>query len=804
MDSLLEYSVCDELWETETYRQLFGQFSSPVTKPRYSDIGGVRKVSDGPNDKFPDIKIPEGWECTGDWVLWSGTAELLGDKDGWLYGKTYAELERQVYEKRDCGSERIRRGAGVRRRKWVRTRRCISVEAQEVVRAELQWLRSIVSNLKSSIRRKLEDHIRLQKFEDQRVVCYKQVRTAHAHRVIAFKNVLLKYQENLTAMKAYLKERRELDREYGRRLKRLNSTLIPAHKGQTSDGAVTDSAMGEGREGFWQMLTGTTSAVSDHLEGWASEMTNERWSDIDALLETLGSLLRKCDVEAMDLWNNTRAAERSAVDAFQIYASTYESGSRKGVSNMERIAAVLARADESHVLETSSLSGLLTGGIYGGTSGDESRSDGGQSGSSSSSSSSSSSASSGTSRRSSGSSLARDQGHGDVFACVHAYRVAVSKTMRGHDTIQRFTDFMERDTRSIATSVATVVRRATDFFCGQQGGMWSQIGREMSYRSQEAGTRANSMCNAAKELGNAMLDDVSGVNAGTGTGADAESSARQRHGSLSFGSGVGDGAEATDGSDDDAKGKRDHLDQGESEQDESSASGKTGSECEVEGEKDGQVPFHPKALPPISRAVVSEGLFMVAASDEIGRVDDPWHPVTLVATADGFVHFFDTPSPGHRGSSVGGGVGIDAGRASAEEARGLFLGEKCPISPARSVCLDRASVRLAMLAQRGEAIEINVKWELPGSMQALMGGGSSSSGGSSAAGGSGAGRASGGGGASGNKSARWTSAGKLILSAAESFEEGGGGSGTAAGTRDWIRLLHNPLADPKLAPPDLD
>jgi hypothetical protein len=152
---------------------------------------------------FPVLEPPDGWDVVdGDWVLWPGTMSLTSDRDGWMYGKGYPDIVKQVQQGEDCGSsDEVRRGATVRRRRWIRTRRCVTPKAQDVVRAELVWLRSIVERLKASMRSKREDHLVLVAFEEQRSRAYKEARTASAHRVIAFKDVLVKYQDNLANMK---------------------------------------------------------------------------------------------------------------------------------------------------------------------------------------------------------------------------------------------------------------------------------------------------------------------------------------------------------------------------------------------------------------------------------------------------------------------------------------------------------------------------------------------------------------------------------------------------------------------------
>ena len=547
-----------------------------------------------------------------------------------------------------------------------------------------------------------------------------------------------------------MRERMALDRDYARRLTKLSGSFLGSG---SKDG---------GSEGFFSIVAGSSAAVSQQFEEFASELAADRWPDLESTVDTIGSLMRKCDVEALELWNRTRAMESSAVHAFKAYCRVYSASCRKGVVSIERIAKVLAQADESCVLETGSLSDLLSGGIYGGPLSETDKESG----------------------TPSSSSFTLEAGECDVYSCVHQYRVLVSKSLRGHDTIERFTNFIERDTKKIAANVATVVRRATDVFCDHQGSMWSDLGREMCFKGSATRQRAQTMLVAVTELGADQLDELP-------TAATKRLISVTSDGS---GDGGGDGSSVrppavppspSEGCEEDAMNMQSAVD-------EVSAPSATDAQVGLgEGGKANSVGaaanvvFNMKDLPPESHTVVASGHFLVAAADDAagesrgdtGLGAAVWSAVSLVATADGYVHFFCDSE--------------DVGRPSdaSDEARGLFSGQRCPVEPVRSVRLERATVRLAMLPGHDEALEISVQKDFAGSSMASMmrstGGSGSSSGG-------------GGGGFRGAEE-RWEAATRLVV-----HTDGTGLDSGKESMRDWIRLLHNPLADPGLAPPHLD
>jgi len=757
-----EYMVNDEVWETETYRQLFGKYSSPLSKPRYSNVGGVEKLWDGPNEQFPELEVPSGWEVpSGEWILWPGTSLLTRDRDGWLYGKSYGEIESQVQDGLDCGSDEVRKASSVRRRRWIRTRKCVSEEAREVVKAELLWLGSIVMRLKTSLRSKREDHIAMLTFEEQRKKAYKDTRTRCAHRVIAFKDVLLRYQENMSSLKLFMREREELDRDYSRRLMKLSAQYLAAGekngkniaaelRGADTDAGDTGSSSSPAaviEDGFFYIVNTAMTTAAEQLGSFSSELASTHWPEIDTLLDTIASLCRKCDVEALELWNSTRVMERSALAAFEEYTKGYGRSCQRGVVSIERIAKVLAQADETHVLETGSLSDLLSGGIYGGKLVDA---DGGG-------------------EKGPKPSLTLGEGDNDVYALVHSYRVLVSKSLRGHDAIQRFTDFVERDTRKLAANVASVLRRATEVFFGRQGSMFSDIGRELAFKGREIEQRAQTMFTVVADLGADIIDDAGSRRRQESVASSVASDETPvplplQAQILSPNPGIDQQSSQTDS----PVPKDDGLDSSPPRR------GASGSAA---------APFNMKDLPPESNTVVASGIFMVASADDAasearvgsdvgidggrGSGEGIWCPVQLLATADGYVHFFRESSSDSRLS------------VSSDDARGLFGGVKCPTEPVRSVQLARTSVRLAMLPGRDDALEIGVQQDMSASasMAAIMKTATTSSG----------------------PKDRWETATTLVVHADGTGLDSGRGS-----MRDWIRLLHNPLADPALAPPHLD
>jgi len=775
-----------------TYRPLFGRWTAPLSKPVFSDVKGVMKVSK--NDNFPELEAPPGWQYVDkDWILWSETSKATSDPTGWMYGKTYEDIQKSLLEGRDTGSEIVKKTATVRRRKWTRTRICVSDEARDNVISELLWLKSIVERLKTSMRQKRADHVLFAKFEASRAPAYRSSRRSHAHQVIAYKSSITYYSEQLTSFKTFMKERRDLDREYGRKLGKLSKAYL---KPQPSSNTPHTE------DGLLNTLDKINTMVVKRHEEFSIELGSEYWPELDNIIEKCGELQRKCDVEALGIWNCTRALEANVIDAFKQYETVYTGSCRQGVQTMERITSVLAVADATGELETGGLSDLLTGGIYG----SRFPSIGGINNNyvSESLSSTSSSGVSSMDRRSltgrstdASASLSDTPGEsfGDVFLAANNYRLAVIHSMKSHDDIQKFTISIEQDTRELAAMVAGLLRRSTEFFCDHQGEVWSDIGRRMSNIGYTQRSKSRAMYENVVELG-ADKPDIDDVNVSMSltrnsfmTDLVKQSPSRQCTSSLPQ-SNLSDNQNSHSNNIEDVMGENDNtsmgtaVDEGQvpianaTEGSESHSLSMTSqAQVSVANQKsqNQSAIFDMQTMPPTSSTTVATGTFAIASRDDVEGADPEsssllWRKVILVITVDGLLHIFKDNDE----------------IKSRSETKTATQNEIITSIPVRSLRLDEMNVQLAMLPAPRiedtslEALDISLTKQVGSSMAEMVIGAATVA-------------------TRGQEREKWETAGRILVHA-----QGDGLDCGKVSLRDWIRLLYAPLADPDLEPPHID
>merc|ERR1711965_133905 len=232
LGQLKEFIVHDEVWESESYRPLWGKWQSPMSKPRFSDLNGKKKLSSN-TESLPNKSPPDGWELVSEWMLWPRASKITSDPEGWMYGTNTTDILTKLRTSGlDLGSENEKKSAQLRRRKWVRARRCIKDEGKERIKEELKWLQSIVDNLKSYMRQKQVERAQITSYENTRVKAYKKHRTAAARKVLACKEALDYYAKRLQELKDYMRERKEIDREYGRKLQALSKQYVNNNREQ--------------------------------------------------------------------------------------------------------------------------------------------------------------------------------------------------------------------------------------------------------------------------------------------------------------------------------------------------------------------------------------------------------------------------------------------------------------------------------------------------------------------------------------------------------------------------------------------
>jgi hypothetical protein len=147
MDSFT-YVVQVDFWENQRFKPLQGGWAGGV--PLYSDLSATRSVNPEvfSND---DIGLPKGWEwAEEEWK--PDTSEHFGqaDRDGWSYAAKFETLIKQCYCK-ELKSERSTSNIA-RRRRWIRTRMCVDLEATKIEKSRVSQMQEIHKRVSNVIR----------------------------------------------------------------------------------------------------------------------------------------------------------------------------------------------------------------------------------------------------------------------------------------------------------------------------------------------------------------------------------------------------------------------------------------------------------------------------------------------------------------------------------------------------------------------------------------------------------------------------------------------------------------------------
>ena len=118
-----------DAWENQRYKPMQGGWQPPFVSgvPNMSDITGTHTI--GCEGGVPLCSLPAGWEWLCEWTV-DATSKLYGgcDGDGWSYASSFETLFEQCSKQILSGE--MGRLSLVRRRRWVRRRRCVTAAAR--------------------------------------------------------------------------------------------------------------------------------------------------------------------------------------------------------------------------------------------------------------------------------------------------------------------------------------------------------------------------------------------------------------------------------------------------------------------------------------------------------------------------------------------------------------------------------------------------------------------------------------------------------------------------------------------------
>lgn len=229
--------------------------SQGVTKSPYSDLRETRTYNNFPKEP----ELPDGWKWLSEWVI--DRSRSFGDVDdeGWAYGTSFESLLASI-ENKCTGSSSAGIKALVRRRRWVRTRGCISLKIYSSLQNRIKYLELTRCQIEAAVARQRENIVQIREFDAERHRVYEvSFQDAIEDAELIGKNTK-DYIEKLMKTKAYLIERSALEREYAAKLKNLSNKWINAG----------NSSKQRGSKGFFTLVNTVSDEMSMKLDGFAN------------------------------------------------------------------------------------------------------------------------------------------------------------------------------------------------------------------------------------------------------------------------------------------------------------------------------------------------------------------------------------------------------------------------------------------------------------------------------------------------------------------------------------------------------
>lgn len=258
IDEEINISTVVEAWQQQRYSltgwvHIHNPSTQPTLHPSYpplfSDITGkinVPSISDG-NSLYnikPKSSLPEGWRWTSDWMIDLNGLDGLHNPDpnGWYYGNNFDQLVSSCMNRIPAP---VTTFSVVRRRRWIRTRTCVSDTARQQHISSMKWITAICSNMAKismEIDQDVDDAIN---YEEQRNLCHVDTLQDIDKDASETLGILDGLDERLQAMIKLLKARAQIEEDYALQLKGFSDDwTFPKGRQTNSDEApeVSDSA----------------------------------------------------------------------------------------------------------------------------------------------------------------------------------------------------------------------------------------------------------------------------------------------------------------------------------------------------------------------------------------------------------------------------------------------------------------------------------------------------------------------------------------------------------------------------------
>lgn len=317
------YDVEVDFWENQRYKPLQGGWGVPYMGgiAPFSNLNGSVPVDFENLDKF--ACLPPGWTWIHDsWhvdlpnqpsqaTVFSTTRGEV-DESGWSYGTSFESLMKQTQD-RILQAERSTLNTA-RRRRWVRTRRCIDPQARKIESYRRQWIFKLTQLMDttctthSKLGKQLQEyHSKFRRSSESVIKAGETVVTDSLARLSLL-------QSKLKSLKLFLRELAAMEETYANRLCEFADRWKSAGSENTSQQQQTEdenarytsfstnvSYSTSNNGGFFEAVTMAQLAVATQKQGFAQTLSTQLPEDLDKLLQEILDLRseREASAEAL-------------------------------------------------------------------------------------------------------------------------------------------------------------------------------------------------------------------------------------------------------------------------------------------------------------------------------------------------------------------------------------------------------------------------------------------------------------------------------------------------------------------------
>ena len=213
--------------------------------------------------------LPKGWQWSDAWTIDLSGAYGGCDDEGWSYASSFEFLFESCIKKTMVGE--MGRLSLVRRRRWTRTRGCITADAKADHQAKLVWIHSLLQRLKSVMSGKETDSAIIFQYESKRKTAFESVLGLADQGLAETCQMLEGVCGKLAQMKSFLIERGTIEREYSKRLESLASRWLYA--GQPANYSPPADHSPPPNPGFFFVVSSANHSVAQRLADFSSMLS---------------------------------------------------------------------------------------------------------------------------------------------------------------------------------------------------------------------------------------------------------------------------------------------------------------------------------------------------------------------------------------------------------------------------------------------------------------------------------------------------------------------------------------------------